>query len=211
MITISYVEFKSFYGVTTKNLFFTHNTKSHSLVVLFPGRGYTCDKPLLYYANMAALNKGCDVLNLEYGFHRANTKFQYAEDSTKIIDECEAIISKCELNTYSNVYFISKSLGTLFAGELSVRMGEYNIKNLFLTPLVDTIPYMVNTNCIAVTGSKDDSFPDSSVDFVRNKSNNEIIIINNADHSLETEIGTGTAVNLEILQQIVKLCEDFVS
>jgi hypothetical protein len=68
---------------------------------------------------------------------------------------------------------------------------------------------MISTNCIAVTGSIDKAFPNSSIDIIRNKSNTEIVIIDDANHNLETVIST--AKNLEILQQIVKLCEDFVS
>lgn len=208
MIKESYIEIASFYGCNLKNLFLTHEPKSHSLVVLFPGMGYTCDMPLLYYANMATLFKGCDVLSLEYGFYIADKKFE-SKDFDKVVNEIATIINKCTLNSYSNVYFISKSLGTLFAGDLSVQMSDRNIINLFLTPLEKTIPYMVITNCIAVTGSEDKAFSNSSIDFVRNKSNLEVVIIDDADHNLETEIST--AINLEILQHIVKLCEDFVS
>ena len=207
LIKESYIEFVSFYGCNLKNLFISHEPKSHSLVVLFPGRGYTCDMPLLYYAGMSTLFKGCDVLNLEYGFYKADKNY-VSEDFNKVVNEIATIINMCTLNSYSNIYFISKSLGTLFAGELSVRMSNYNIKNLFLTPLEETIPYMISTKCIGVTGSQDKAFPSSSIGFVKNNSNTEIIIIDDVGHSLETEKSTTT--NLEILQHIVKLYEDFV-
>ena len=78
-------------------------------------------------------------------------------------------INMVALKSYCKVYFISKSLGTLFAGEISNQMGDCDIKNLFLTPIEKTVPYMINTNCISVTGSNDKAFPISCLDFVRNK------------------------------------------
>ncbi len=208
MIKESYIEYESFYGCNTKSLFLTHDPKSKSLVVLFPGNKYHVDKSLLYYANMATLLKGCDVLGLEYGFYKANKTFDF-EDFDKVVDEIMNIINECTLSSYSRIYFISKSLGTLFAGEISDQRRDLDIKNLFLTPIEKTVPYLSNKDCIAVTGSKDKSFPISCLDFVRNNTKSEIIIIDEANHNLETEISA--SVNLEILQQIVKICENFVT
>ncbi len=207
MIKETYIEQESFYGCLTKSLLLTHDPKSNSLVVLFPGNKYPVDMPILYYANMATLLKGCDVLGLEYGFYRANKAFAF-EDFDKVVNEITKIINMVTLKSYSRVYFISKSLGTLFAGEISNQMVAYDIKNLFLTPIEKTVPYMINTNCISVTGSNDKAFPISCLDFVINKTKSEIIVIDDANHSLETD--TSTSVNLEILKRIVKICEDFV-
>lgn len=207
MINEVYIEMTSIYGCKLEHLLLTHEQKSNSLVVLFPGKGYTCDRPLLHYANMVSLFKGCDVLSLEYGFYVADIKF-VPGDFDKVVEELSSIINKCTLNSYSNIYFISKSIGTLFAGELSLQMSEYNIKNLFLTPLKETIPYIKSTNCLSVTGSRDNFFPSSSIDYVRNNVESELVIIEDADHNLETEISVEK--NLEILQQIVNVYEKFL-
>lgn len=37
------------------------------LAVLFPGIGYTCDKPLLYYGAKLAKSYGYEVKRVEYG------------------------------------------------------------------------------------------------------------------------------------------------
>ncbi len=208
MIKQSFVEFESFYECQVRNSFLVHDMKSASIAVVFPGRGYTCEMPLLYYASMAALSKGCDVLSLEYGFYKSNKKFAY-DDFDKAAKEIAFIINKCNLDSYTNIYFISKSLGTLFAGEVSAQLSSYTIKNLFLTPIEKTIPYMIRRNCIAVTGSIDKAFPASCIDYVRSNSKSEIVIIDEADHSLEAEFNIHR--NMEILQQVIKLCEDFVS
>ncbi len=208
MIKKSYIEIESFYGSKVDNLFLTHEEKASSLVVLFPGRRYTCDMPLLHYSRMATLLSGCDVLSLRYGYLEANKDFE-ADDFDALVKEICDVICKCNLDTYKKLYFISKSLGTLFAGEVTMQMSGRNIKNLYLTPLDKTIPYLMNTNCIAVTGSADKAFPDASRNSLLSKSDHKIVIIDGADHRLETDIST--AKNLEILQQIVSICEQFVS
>ena len=37
------------------------------LAVLFPGIGYTCARPLLYYAGKLAAQRGYEVLAVDYG------------------------------------------------------------------------------------------------------------------------------------------------
>jgi hypothetical protein len=37
------------------------------IAVLFPGIGYTCDKPLLYYTGKLAVARGYKLVKVEYG------------------------------------------------------------------------------------------------------------------------------------------------
>lgn len=37
------------------------------IAVLFPGIGYTCDKPLLYYTGKLAVARGYKIVKVEYG------------------------------------------------------------------------------------------------------------------------------------------------
>ena len=42
------------------------------IVILFPGIGYHCDKPLLYYGRKVAMECGyCDVRNISYSYDGA--------------------------------------------------------------------------------------------------------------------------------------------
>ena len=37
------------------------------LAVIFPGVGYTCTKPLLYYTASMAAERGYEIIRLDYG------------------------------------------------------------------------------------------------------------------------------------------------
>ena len=45
-----------------------------NIAVLFPGIGYTCDKPLLYYTGKQLQGLGYEVIRLSYSGFPANVK-----------------------------------------------------------------------------------------------------------------------------------------
>ncbi len=208
MISKSYITVKSSWGNDINNLFLSHDTKSESIVILFPGADYNCDKPLLHYARKATLLSGCDVLNLEYGYFKANNSFR-RESLEEIIKESNEAIQLCLSNSYKNIYFISKSLGTLIAGEISKLIGSDKINNLFLTPIEDTIPHIISSKCTVVIGENDRSFPKENIDKISIYPSVELYIIDNATHSLE--IDNDYVESLEILSEVTNLCVRFVS
>lgn len=105
MINKSVIKVKSSWGHEISNLYLMHSPKANSLVVLFPGSGYSCDKPLLYYARKATLSYGCDVLSLEYGYFRSNEE-PSLNFKDRIIKESHEAIKLCLSNSYENIYKI---------------------------------------------------------------------------------------------------------
>ena len=67
MIDVSTISITAYEGHDIHNEFYRQSEKSESLVVIFPGGNYSCDKPLLYYARKAAIIAGHDVLCISYG------------------------------------------------------------------------------------------------------------------------------------------------
>ena len=207
MIKKSYITVKSSWGHHISNLFLTQEPKSESIVILFPGGDYSCDKPLLHYARKATLLSGCDVLSLEYGYFKTNNSFK-GELFEQTLKEAKEAAELCLSNGYKNIYFISKSLGTVIAGEISKYIGYDKINNLFLTPIPSTIPYIVDSKCAVVVGSKDKFFSKEEIDKVKKYPQVELRIIEGAAHSLE--IDEDYMKSLEILIIVTKLCEDFI-
>ena len=79
-------------------------------------KNYPCDKPILHFAGTSALQSGFDLMILEYGYQAARTDLDVNELQRVIEDSHESvqrIISK-----YKQVVFISKSIGTIVAGEV---------------------------------------------------------------------------------------------
>lgn len=207
MIKESYITVKSFFGHNINNLFLTHESKSDSVVILFPGANYSCDSPLLYFAREGTLASGCDVLSLEYGYFRTSSfKREFLEHTIK---EVSKSIEICLTNSYKNIYFISKSLGTVIAGEISRDLGYDKVDNLFLTPLPNTIPHITNLKSTIVVGSKDEYFSKENIEKINTYPFVDLHIVDNATHSLE--IDEDYKGSIEILRNITDLCVEFVS
>lgn len=186
---------KSSSGHDIDNLYLFHEPKVSSVVILFPGKGYTCSGPLLYYARKTALQFGNDVLAFETDVY--NQPFENIFEAVK----------ECLNNQYEKIFFISKSLGTKFAGEMSKQIGYDRIHNMFLTPIPDAAPYICETECSVIYGSKDTFMSDEIVNKLRNFPNVGMHVIKDAGHSLE--IQDDYLKSLEALTYTAKQYERF--
>lgn len=184
VVNVSFIDVKSCFGHEIKNKYLVNEPPSSGLAVLFPGQNYSCDRPLLYYAASVALQGGFDVLRLEYGYWAAGVKFT-GEIYPRIIEETFEDVQKCLQKPYKDVFFISKSLGTIFAGEISRRLGPENVNNLFLTPVPMTLHFLADAKCRIIAGSADEQFPKELLENPQNFPLAELVTIENANHSLE--------------------------
>ena len=86
------------------------------LVVCFPGIGYHCDKPLLYYSRKLAACAGYDhTLLLQYTYHKDGLRGSPAalrEAFDTLYAQAEAQLSAVDWPQYDDVLFLSKSIGT---------------------------------------------------------------------------------------------------
>lgn len=197
----------SIFGCKVNNMLYQQQIPSKALAVLFPGRGYTCVKPLLHYAAMAAMEHGMDVLCLEYGFYQAGAEFT-ASDIAPFASELCGILRAAGAQDYPELFFISKSLGTVLAGEVAQGFQKQTIHQLFLTPVERTLPFLLRASAYTILGTADDAFPAHCLEQVRGLGHCKITLIPNADHSLET--GEGVEKNLAIMREIATVYHSFL-
>lgn len=131
------------------------------LAVLFPGMGYTCMKPLLYYAGSLCNDLGYETVRLDYGDGIPRDKLQaFSMASERVLPKVMAI----PFDEYDDVVFIGKSLGTVIEGvawekiECESRRLP-NIRCVFMTPVPETAEHM-HGNGIALSGSADPWAPE---------------------------------------------------
>lgn len=133
--------------------------ENKKIVVLFPGRNYSCDKPLLYYAGKVFEKRGYEVVNLTYNSRLKGNK----NDITGLIEEAKVYVleelNKIDFSLYEDVVFVSKSMGTALAGYCEFEK-NIRVRHIFLTPVQDGMMYMRRGKCIVVSG-KEDTFLDS--------------------------------------------------
>ena len=90
------------------------------MAVIFPGVGYTKDRPLLYYAGKIAANEGYELRFMDFsGIEWSKEKLKDPDFLKKTLEKCLKITEKTLEDTKDlsagEVVFISKSIGTVVA------------------------------------------------------------------------------------------------
>lgn len=195
------------------------------LAVYFPGVGYHCDKPLLYYARKVTAACGFEQhITLSYTTqirdllgNPANMKAAFLE----LYEQAEATLARTAAfplpQTDSNlrqsagdscgneILFISKSVGTSIAARYA---SEHNIpcRHILYTPLAETFAFHPR-NGIAFTGTAD---PWTTTAVIRQKCQEHqipLFLYENANHSLETG---DVFRNLDIMKEVMQKTEEFI-
>ncbi|WP_422657604.1 alpha/beta hydrolase [Paenibacillus sp. EC2-1] len=179
--------------------------KNDKLVVLFPGKNYPCDKPILHFAGTSAIQSGYDLMVLEYGYQAARDNLDMSE-LHRVIEESHESVQRI-ISKYEQVIFISKSIGTIVAGEVHEKL-DIPIRHIFLTPIKDTIPYINKFNGLVVYGTKDEVFNSEFAKHIHVDEVREVIEIPNANHSLESN---NVAESIEILGRVVRIYMNFIN
>lgn len=127
---------------------------ANKIVVLFPGRNYSCDKPLLYYAAKVFAGRGYEVVRLKYNYRLRGDK----NDIGGLIKEAQEYVmeelARLDFSSYDDVVFVSKSMGTALAGEAAKELGV-RARHIFLTPVGEALKYIKRGECIVISGKED--------------------------------------------------------
>lgn len=157
------------------------------LAALFPGIGYHCDKPLMYYAAKVARAAGYQTLPVAYGGFpqkvRGDADRMRACAAMAWAQACE-LLAGVNWAEYGEVAFIGKSIGTLVACRYAREKG-LSVKSVLLTPLVETFSY-VGGKAVAFHGTADPWADTAAVVAACGERGVELYLTEGADHSLET-------------------------
>lgn len=122
-------------------------------VVLFPGVRYSVDTPLLYYAGTTFAQRGYEVFSVDYG-----DEDKSLHDLDRAVDALAGPVldqlRSWKLEEYGDVVFVSKSIGTVLAGRCAQGL-NCNVRHIYLTPLVLTLPYLNRSTDVAVGAGAD--------------------------------------------------------
>ncbi|WP_459953897.1 hypothetical protein [Paenibacillus pini] len=203
-MNLNYITLPSFWGSEVRHRHISNG--STSLVVFFPGQNYSCDLPLLYYAKQSALEHQNDVLLLEYGYQSARTELDFHYLDT-IVEECLLGIRQIS-ESYQTVHFVSKSLGTIIAGrvEESWKAEGITIRQLFLTPVDKSVPYLLQSSGMAIYGTNDPMISEESIDIMHGAAKLKVHAVPEGTHALEV---SSVHHSLKILAELVELYDEF--
>lgn len=179
------------------------------IAVYFPGIGYHCDKPLLYYSRDIAFELGYEnYKNVSYTYKAGNIrgndeKIKKAYETLFL--QAESALGDIPWYKYSNVLFISKSIGTIIAASYAQKYEIKNARHILYTPLAQTYLFAPN-HAIGFIGTAD---PWSDIDEVirlSDKNHIPLTVYEGCNHSLECG---DTLKNLEILKDVMQKTKNF--
>lgn len=161
--------------------------ENRRLAVLFPGIGYHCDKPLLYYAAKLAGAAGYEVLRINYaGFpEKVRGDGEKLRQCVGIAwEQACAALSQVNWAAYGDILFIGKSIGTLVASRYALEKG-LTARHVLLTPLTETFRFVTGT-ALAFHGTADPWADTAEIVAAAGEKGVPIHLTEGANHSLET-------------------------
>ena len=172
------------------------------LAVFFPGIGYHCDKPLLYFSRELAREAGYqDMISLSYACPatdlRGNPE-KMRQAGLALYTQAEEALGDIRWEESGEVLFVSKSVGTAIAAAYARDHGV-SCRNVFYTPVGLTFGEGPK-NGIAFTGTGDPWVDTETVKRGCQAAGIPLTVIENANHSLET---ADPMENLRILADVM--------
>ena len=107
------------------------------IACLFPGIGYTCDKPLLYYSWKMLKGLGWEVVPVRYsGFPdgvKGNAE-KMRQCAQMALEQAEELLREIDWSEYAEILFIGKSVGTVVCAAYAKRRG-LKCRQILFTPV----------------------------------------------------------------------------
>ena len=184
------------------------------IAVMFPGVGYTCGKPLLYYTAQAAKEAGYEIIRLDYGEDIHTFKGRNMEELESVIQkafgrslEC---LKKVNWEDYGEVLFVSKSIGTVVACRMEQALG-IRAYQFLMTPIPHTLPWLGQVKGIFFAGTADPYIPEEMVrQAAKNHPEMAAGIYEGCNHSLEKpgDVLAGLDNLKDVVGKLKKYMED---
>lgn len=179
------------------------------LAVYFPGIGYHCDKPLLYYSRDIAYEQGYqEYRNINYTYNagkiRGDEK-KMKEAYEVLFSQAEALLADVVWDDYEEVLFVSKSIGTIIAASYAKKYGLSRARHILYTPLARKFQFAPG-HAIAFIGTADPWSDTEEIIRLAGESHIPISVYEGCNHSLECD---DTMKNIENLRDVMQKTRDF--
>lgn len=188
-------------GVTVEHRLIAHDN-SNRLLIILPGRGYTCDHPALHYLRKAAADLGWDVLSVWYSFQAAPLPDEQITLESLAV-EVDAAIREVLKRRYARVCIAGKSLGT----PLAVLHAHQAERLILLTPVGTAVFEVGDVPTLAIIGTSDPLYQPDALDATG--ANVQWMLLDGLDHSLEA--AGDWERSLDGLRAITQACAEFLS
>ncbi len=178
------------------------------LAVMFPGIGYTTDRPLLYYSSKLAAKYGYDSVRLDFRNIKGGKEALKNPEKLKTllgegIETAMAGLAQTDFSEYEDIIFISKSYGTVIAAAIA---GQQAVpaKQVYLTPIPSFAQFARDGEGVAFFGTADPFANADEIEQICREKGISAHRVADANHSLETE---DVYRNIEVLKEVLQEVE----
>ena len=191
------------------------NSMGKKLAIIFPGVGYTCVKPLLYYTAQLAGEYGYEEIRLDYGTDIHNFRGRTMEDLIPVAvtakERILAQMKEIDSTKYEDILMISKSIGTVIACKIQEELewDKKTVRHFWMTPIPLTLPYLEDFSGLFVAGTGDPYISKELVEKAAFEYPDKTgKIFPGCNHSLE--IHGDTAGNIQRLTEVVEKLREMI-
>ena len=206
-VQLEVIQIQSRFGVTTHNILVKQDAGADKLLIMLPGRAYTCDFPMLYYLRSAAIEQGYDVLSIEYGFQAAHTDF-VPQQAPDLADDVQDTVKPALARKYRHVCVAGKSLGTPLAANLARSITDASVSLILLTPIGDSTQGLDGVRTLVIIGTADPVYSAEHLTKFKDHPNVKWRVFEGLDHGLEV---TGHwRKSVTALPEVIGVCASFL-
>ena len=176
------------------------------IACLFPGIGYTCDKPLLYYSWKLLKGLDWEVVPVPYtGFPsgvKGNAE-KMQQSAHMALEQAEEMLQEIEWSEYSDILLIGKSVGTVVCAAYAQRH-RLKCRQILFTPVEATFQF-ASKQSIVFHGTADPWANTKAIEDCCHRMDIPLYETENANHSLETGDVDLDIKNMRKTMKIVKV------
>ncbi|MGD7044277.1 alpha/beta family hydrolase [Jeotgalibacillus proteolyticus] len=181
------------------------------LLIVLPGLVYTAQAPLLHYSTGVYIDRGFDVLQINYRYSTPDyDHFEQSELITALNFDVHTVINiLLDNESYKDYYLMGKSLGTIAVSSLLKMETFSEAKAVWMTPLLhkeDVYQAMLKHNAdgLCFIGSKDPYYQEERFNRLKHNPSLSLFCIPEADHSLELKKDTQGSIKIlsDLMDQI---------
>jgi hypothetical protein len=204
-------------GQDVENHFIKQKETASNLVVVFPGGGYTTMGPMLYYTANAAVERGEDVLLVEYGHLFKDPSLSRETREALICEIAEnALNTALQERSYDRLVLVGKSMGTRALAHLARTKQKWNVddksvRSIWLTPVLNMPGIAEEVGNLGeaqflVTGTADDPYYQASA-LEKFSESVETFVVPGADHGLD--IPNDVQASIRTMEELVRRIIEF--
>ena len=179
------------------------------IACLFPGIGYTCGKPLLYYSWKLLKGLGWEIFPVQYSGFPSGVKGNaqiMRQCAQMALEQAEELLRKIDWSEYAEILFIGKSVGTVVCAAYAKRHG-LKCRQVLFTPVEAAFEF-ASRDSIAFHGTADPWADTKAVEKSCRETGIPLCETENANHSLETG---DVDADIREMRKVMKKVREFVT